>query len=131
MNAEELARYRAQLSAMRREVIGLGDASIEPNRVDASTKLDEDAQALNEMSQIIASRQNRARIGSLAQIDAALRRIELDPEFFGHCLDCEEPIAGGRLRLMPFAEYCVECQAKRDVGRSAGRRSLTDFGAES
>jgi DnaK suppressor protein len=127
MNAKERKRFESLLLQMRKKIVEEGDAEVEPNRVDASTNLDEDAQALNEMNQIIASRQNRSRVGSLGQIDAALRRLRDEPEDFGLCLDCEEPIKIRRLELMPYAEYCVECQSKHDAPRGGARRSLTDF----
>lgn len=127
MQAKERARFEELLSVMRREILAEGDESIEPNRQDESTKLDEDAQALNEMNQIIASRRNRARVGSLKQIDAALRRLRQEPEDFGLCLECEEPITKRRLELMPYTEYCVACQGKRDAPRGGARRKLTDY----
>ncbi|MBW2734319.1 MAG: TraR/DksA family transcriptional regulator [Deltaproteobacteria bacterium] len=127
MKAEERAGFEKRLLVMRQEILIQEDPSIEPNRSDASAKSDEDAQALNEMSQIIASQQNRKRLGSLGQIDAALRRLRQEPEDFGLCLACEEPIAERRLQLMPYAEYCVACQGKRDSPRGGARRKLTDY----
>ena len=53
---------------------------------------------------------------NLAQIDAALKRI--DRGDFGTCLDCEEAIAPKRLAALPWAGYCLHCQELHDV-RSA------------
>jgi DnaK suppressor protein len=80
------------------------------------------------MSQAIASSRNKNRTGVLGRVTAALARLEEDPESFGLCLDCEEPIAGKRLELMPYVELCVECQHAQDGPRqTGGRRHLTDF----
>ena len=102
-------------------------AAIEPNRGDVVGKSDDEAQALNEMNQVIASRHNRQKAGVLRQVEQALQRLEQEPEDFGLCLECEEPIAAKRLRLMPYAEYCVACQGKQDGPRGFSRRSLTDY----
>jgi DnaK suppressor protein len=44
----------------------------------------------------------------LKHIRAALDRIEED--MYGVCLRCEEPIAEKRLKAIPWASYCVDCQ---------------------
>lgn len=49
----------------------------------------------------------------LAQIEAALDR--LDDGSYGICLACGEPIAPGRLEILPYAMLCVSCQAQRPV----------------
>lgn len=127
MNGAERKRIGALLWAQRQELTTKGDEAIAPNRQDETTPLDEDAQALNEMHQVLASRHNRERLGSLAQIDRALARLREAPEDFGLCADCEEEIPLRRLELMPHVEYCVACQAKRDAPRGVARRSITDY----
>jgi DnaK suppressor protein len=105
-----------------------GDVVIEPGRTDpAAVGGDEDEQALSEMHQVIASRRNRVRTGDLDRIQAALKRLDEDPENFGLCGECGEPI-GKRLEVMPFVELCVECQQTHDGSPKAqGRRHLRDF----
>ena len=70
------------------------------------------------MSQSIASSRNRNRAGVLARVLAALARLDDDPDSFGNCAECEEPIAAKRLELMPYVELCVECQQAKDGPRS-------------
>lgn len=48
----------------------------------------------------------------LRQVDAALDRIH--DGGFGICLGCEEEIALDRLRVTPWAAYCVSCQANAE-----------------
>ena len=53
----------------------------------------------------------------LRLIDQALAR--LDNGTYGTCAECGEDIALERLKALPFALLCVDCQQKR--GRSRGR----------
>lgn len=47
----------------------------------------------------------------LIQIEAALQRIAGGT--YGICLACGEPIAPGRLEILPYASLCVGCQSCR------------------
>ena len=39
---------------------------------------------------------------------------------YGICRECDKPIAKSRLKVMPFATRCVECQAQLEgLGRAA------------
>ncbi|RAL23029.1 conjugal transfer protein TraR [Lujinxingia litoralis] len=128
MEEEELQALREKLLARRRELLTQGDLSVDPNRPTPVEHADEDEQPLNEMNQVIASKRNRARVDELRKIEAALQRMAADPEEFGLCLDCDEPIPVRRLELMPWATLCVPCQTKRSGPRRDGRRRhLRDF----
>jgi len=54
----------------------------------------------------------------LRLIDDALRRIERGE--YGMCQseDCDKSISLARLKALPHARYCIECQKKRETGRS-------------
>ena len=45
----------------------------------------------------------------LRNIDEAL--LKIDDGEYGICEECEEEIPIGRLKVMPFARYCVKCKA--------------------
>jgi len=60
----------------------------------------------------------------LRQIDDALVRIE-DGEY-GVCEECEEDIPLGRLKVMPFARYCVRCQSDMEKLQAQTRRFEED-----
>jgi DnaK suppressor protein len=123
------APLKKLLLELRETTLAEGPAKIEPNRKDASSVgvADEDEQALSEMMQTLASQRNKKQAEILKQIDRALRRLESDPDLVGLCEDCEEEIAEKRLKLMPYATLCAECQAKRDPKRGQARKSLTDY----
>ena len=128
MDRAQSERHRRKLLALKAEILSEGDIAIDPARTDAAAVgTDDDEQPLAEMSQAIASSRNRTRSAVLARVVAALGRLDADPEAFGLCADCEEPI-GRRLEVMPYVELCVECQQAADGPlRKGGRRNLTDF----
>jgi DnaK suppressor protein len=129
VDAKALRRHREKLAALKAEILSEGDLAIEPGRDDpAAVGHDEDGQPLMEMSQTIASSRNRARSAVLNRVLAALGRAENNPEMFGLCAECEEPIAPKRLDLMPYVELCTECQQASDGPVKGGsRRHLRDF----
>ena len=121
-------RHRKRLLELKAEILAGGDIDIEPGRDATAVAGDEDAQPLAEMSQTIASSRNRNRSAVLARVVAALARLDDEPDAFGLCVECEEPIAAKRLDLMPYVELCVECQQAKDgQPRAGGRRHLRDF----
>ena len=128
MNDEEVNVFKTRLESLRSEIKGDGFHKLKPNRTDDIGRRDEDHQPLNEMNQSIASSRNRALQASLGQIERALKRIADEPEDFGLCIECDEPIAARRLEIMPYAELCVRCQAEQEGDGSTGRRkNLTDY----
>jgi len=129
VNSPAVERARKRLLELKAQLLAEGDLEIEPGRTDAAAVgTDEDAQPLTEMSQTIASKRNLVRSQQMGRIVAALARLDSDPESFGRCPECEEPIAAKRLELMPFVELCVDCQQAADGPRSTGgRRHLRDF----
>lgn len=51
---------------------------------------------------------------ALAEIDAALRRIEEGT--YGLCVNCGQPIAPERLEALPWATLCIDCKRKEERG---------------
>ena len=48
----------------------------------------------------------------LYQIDEALKR--LDDGSFGLCQQCNQPIAMSRLKAVPYASMCIDCQRAKE-----------------
>ena len=127
VNRSDLDRLREKLLSLKAEILSEGDLTIEPVRKDATGVPDEDEQPLTEMSQVIASKRNRARTDALARILVALKRMDDAPDDFGVCTECGEAI-GRRLEAMPYVELCLECQGERDAPvKGQRRRHLTDY----
>jgi DnaK suppressor protein len=129
MNSKQLAAHRRTLERLRAEALRAGPARIEPNRRDPASAgvADEDAQALSEMLQVLASKRNEGQAALVARIDRALAKLDAAPDDFGLCEECEEEIPPKRLALVPYATLCVACQARRDPKIGQGRRKLTDY----
>jgi DnaK suppressor protein len=130
MTPEARAAHRLALERLRSNLLSTGPARIEPNRQDPATTgvADEDAQALSEMMQVLASQRNRGQADLLGRIDRALRKLADAPDDYGLCESCEEEITPKRLGLMPYAALCAECQARTEPRPGGGRRrSITDY----
>jgi DnaK suppressor protein len=56
---------------------------------------------------------------TLNKIDAALRR--LDEGTYGDCFECGEEIAQARLRALPFAVRCKDCEEARETAEQRER----------
>ena len=66
---------------------------------------------------------------TLKMIDTALRRI--DQGVYGDCFECGREIAEARLRALPFAVRCRDCEAVREAvdrrERSTAYRDPSDL----
>jgi DnaK suppressor protein len=60
------------------------------------------------------------RTETVARIDASLVRLESGK--YGYCVECERTIAPRRLRAMPFALRCQECEKQREQKLETGER---------
>jgi DnaK suppressor protein len=56
---------------------------------------------------------------TLNKIDAALRR--LDEGTYGDCFECGEEISEARLRALPFAVRCKDCEEARETAEQRER----------
>ncbi|MGH9382758.1 MAG: TraR/DksA family transcriptional regulator [Vicinamibacterales bacterium] len=56
---------------------------------------------------------------TLSRIDAALRRLEEGT--YGKCFECGDGIAEPRLRALPFAVRCKDCEEARETAEQRQR----------
>jgi DnaK suppressor protein len=56
---------------------------------------------------------------TLNRIDAALRRLE--DGTYGRCFECGDEIAATRLRALPFAVRCKDCEEVRELAEQRER----------
>jgi DnaK suppressor protein len=76
------------------------------------TALDDGDWSVIDFSEDINLRRLETHRGSLLKIEESLRKIKEGT--YGICEDCSEEISAARLRVMPFAIYCKDCQEKRE-----------------
>ena len=73
-----------------------------------------------ELDLILTDREKR----KLAQIDDAIDRIEENT--YGLCEECGVKIPKARLKVLPFAIFCVECQEKNEREEKYTREESED-----
>ena len=76
------------------------------------TALDNGDWSVVDLSEDISLRQLSTHNETLLKIDEAIRKI--DEGTYGKCEDCGEGISVERLKVLPFAIYCVDCQERRE-----------------
>ena len=66
---------------------------------------------------------------TLNKINEALSR--LDEGTYGHCFECGDEIAEQRLRALPFAVRCKDCEEAREVSEQRERQLAARRGSAS
>ena len=81
---------------------------------DARDTVELDQQSVGRLSRMdamqqqeMAQAQERTRQRDMQRIELAFRRLK-DGEY-GYCVDCDNEIPEGRLKIDPMAERCVNC----------------------
>ena len=103
-----LLSIRKQLLTMREEVLKASERKDIVTDVGGATgdSVDEASQSIERELLFELSDNGRT---TLDQIEAALRKI--DRGVYGVCESCRKPIAKLRLKTLPFARYCINCQS--------------------
>lgn len=73
----------------------------------------DDATETFEQAKGVSLQRNEAEL--LEQVERALRRF--DEGTYGICESCGIPIDRARLQAIPYALYCLECQARHERRR--------------
>jgi DnaK suppressor protein len=98
--------YRQKLLEKKQSVMsGLG---VKFDTLAKLGRVAEEDQAQISHDEFVSLHLNSLDYGQLRLIEEALDRLGSGD--YGICLACEEPIAQKRLRAIPWARYCVECQ---------------------
>ncbi len=98
--------YREMLLTKRNDVlVALG---MKFDTLARMGRVAEEDQAQITHDEFVSLRLNRLDYLQLRMIEEALDRLNSGD--FGVCLACEEPIPAKRLKALPWARYCVNCQ---------------------
>jgi DnaK suppressor protein len=129
-NAKRNTELRSLLSARRTQ---LEDQAAEQMRdwrtgrsTDGRDALDNaDAESQGDLQFSLA----QMRSQTLSRIDGALVRLEAGT--YGICFECENEISEPRLRALPFAARCQECEGRREQTQRHGDQTLQRRGRTS
>jgi DnaK suppressor protein len=115
LNAEELARYKSRILALRRrlrgEVTQMADGALETPLTESNGDLSSAADlGTDNFEREFTLSLVEGKDAILEQIDEALERIAAGT--FGICEVCQMKIPRARLDAIPYASRCVECAAK-------------------
>jgi len=108
---------KKQLIGMREEIVQEAKTEIGKyikgeTRQLVESVLDDGDWSVIDLSEDINLRRLATHREKLLKIDEALRKIR--EETYGKCEDCGEEINTERLKVLPFAIYCRDCQEKRE-----------------
>ncbi len=116
MRPHDLETMKLHLHRRRRLILETSrraDAELDALRsAERDPEFEEGAQSEHE--QYTLTRLSEVQRREVAQIDAALARVESGD--YGICRDCENDIDPRRLLALPYALYCAECATRRERG---------------
>jgi DnaK suppressor protein len=101
-------RRRQLIAQLREKMRDVRSAAAHERAGDADQDVEGDPQADIELALL------QMESETLRKVDAALSRLEQGS--YGDCFQCGEPIAHERLRALPFAIRCRDCEEQRERG---------------
>jgi len=102
-----LERHAIELSARKQDLRSLYTESADVVE-DTESIILREARGLGAAVAAISSR-------TVQRLENSLKRLRAGT--YGRCSDCDAPIGTARLRALPFADACRDCQERRDQAR--------------
>jgi DnaK suppressor protein len=112
-----------QVQERMRDVRSEGSGATVQGVLDAAESSEADIQDEIEFALI------QMKAETLTKMDEALRRLEEGS--YGYCFECGEEISERRLRALPFAVRCKNCEEAREVKQQRDRLMAQRRGAAS
>ncbi len=124
---QQTARYaelKKMLDERKREILSEVQEKIRDVRSESSSARMNDVLDAGESSEVdiqedIEFALIQMKAETLSKINEALARLEEGA--YGNCFECGEPIAERRLRALPFAVRCKDCEEAREVAAKRER----------
>ena len=113
---------KKMLEDRRRELMSEVQGKIRESRADGNKErevLDQGESSEVDIQDDIEFALIQMKAETLNKIDAALRR--LDEGTYGDCFECGEEISEARLRALPFAVRCKDCEEARETAEQRER----------
>jgi DnaK suppressor protein len=114
---------QAQVQGKMRDVRATGEVTKLSEVFDAGESSEADIQEDIELALI------QMKSETLSRVDDALARLEQGN--YGNCFDCGEEIAEKRLRALPFAVRCKDCEEARETAEQRERQVAARRGSSS
>jgi RNA polymerase-binding protein DksA len=120
-NKKELLDYRKSLIKRKNEILDginhISEDTLKKSQKDAAGDISGYTFHMADVATDNYDREFSLGIASneremLYELDDAMKRIEEGT--FGVCEDCKSPITKTRLRAIPYARLCLNCQQKRE-----------------
>ena len=131
--AAKASRYdelRKMLEDRRRELLNSVHDKIRDARAEGSKErdvLDQGESSEVDIQEDIEFALIQMKSETLNKINEALRR--LDEGTYGNCFECGEEIAHARLRALPFAVRCKDCEEARENAEQRERMMARKSGS--
>ena len=114
---------QAQVHDKMRDVRATGEVTKLSEVFDAGESSEADIQEDIELALI------QMKSETLNRVDDALGRLEQGT--YGNCFDCGEEIAEKRLRALPFAVRCKDCEEAKEIAEQRERHLAARRGSSS
>ena len=114
---------QAQVQGKMRDVRASGEVNKLTEVFDAGESSENDIQEDIELALI------QMKSETLNKVDDALKRLEQGS--YGNCFECGDEIAEKRLRALPFAVRCKDCEEAREIAEKRERQMASRRGASS
>ncbi|MEM6457153.1 MAG: TraR/DksA family transcriptional regulator [Acidobacteriota bacterium] len=111
----ELSNFRDQLNQKRDDLVTLYRNDVRQAQTLANDSNDDSLdRANNEFSRELSFTLSNNERKMVHQVDEALARLEMGT--YNECAACSKPIGLARLKAIPWANYCIECQEMIEAG---------------
>ena len=125
-NNQQLERYavlRGMLEDRRREIQDKLRSLREALPEEAAIVRDAEEQSVNDFVRDVDFALMQMKSQTLLKIDEALHRLEQGS--YGRCAECEDEIPEARLKALPFATRCRQCQEQYEAAEQEGEHRET------
>jgi DnaK suppressor protein len=132
MGRDRYAELRRILEERRREILSAVHGKIRDVRAEGANNpttgvLDAAETSEADIQDDIEFALIQMKAETLNKIEEALRRLEEGT--FGYCFECGEEISERRLRALPFAVRCKDCEEAREIAQQRERVQAQRRGA--
>ena len=131
--ASKTSRYtelKKMLEERRRELLSEVQGKIRDVRAESGKErdvLDQGESSEVDIQEDIEFALIQMKSETLNKINEALRRVE--EHTYGNCFECGDEIAGARLRALPFAVRCKDCEEARENAEQRERMMARKSGS--